>query len=165
MNSSRDLSTHFTQTAIIKLISLCALRDIKLARSSNKPNTAARVLLNSMRRTVALALVRVVLAVDLSVAAKRDVHALLAVALELVVRAHGAVVLIAFVFALDVPVAAPGLRDAVHLSGGAWELLWGTCGRLWKATWTSVSSLKVPFESGLHPVISADEFQIYLLNA
>lgn len=87
-----------------------------------------------MGRTIALVLVRAVLAVDLPVAAQRKVHALLAVALKLVVRAHRAVVLIAFIFALDISVAAPGLRDAVHLSGGARELLWGTRGWLWKAS-------------------------------
>lgn len=80
--------------------------------------------------TFTLVLVGAVLAVDLAVTAQRQVHALAAVALELDLGAHGAVVLVAVVVALGVAVAAPRLRDAVHLARHALELLWGAGGRL-----------------------------------
>lgn len=99
--------------------------------------------LKSMGHTIALVLVRAVLAVDLSVTAQQDVHTLLAVALKLVVWANRAVVLITFILALDIPVAAPGLWDAVHLSWGARELLWRTRGWLWNTPmWLCYRPLK-----------------------
>lgn len=56
------------------------------------------------------------MAVELAVAAQADVDALAAVALELGVGAYGAVLFVAFICALGDAVAAPHLRDAVHVS-------------------------------------------------
>lgn len=78
--------------------------------------------------TFALVLVGAVLAVDLAVAPEAQVDALATVALELALRANGAVLLVAVVVALGVAVAAPRLRDAVHFSRTARELLGGTRG-------------------------------------
>lgn len=80
--------------------------------------------------TFTFVLIRSVLAVDFSVAAQRKVHALLAVALELLVRADGTVTLVAAVVTLSETVTAPGLRDTVHLAGRTRELLRRTRGRL-----------------------------------
>lgn len=80
--------------------------------------------------TFTLVLVGSVLAVDLSVAAQSNVHTLLAVALELVFGADGTVSLVTAVVTLREAVAAPGLRDAVHLAGHTRELLRRTRGRL-----------------------------------
>lgn len=80
--------------------------------------------------TFTLVLVGAVLTVDLSVAAQALVDALPAVALELGLGADGTVLLIAAVVTLGVTVAPPGLRDAVHLTGGTGELLRGAGGRL-----------------------------------
>lgn len=62
-----------------------------------------------------LVLIRAILAVTLSIAAECKVNTLAAVALELTGRAHRAVVLITIVITLWVAIAAPSLRNAVHL--------------------------------------------------
>lgn len=80
--------------------------------------------------TFTFVLIGPVLAVDLSVAAQSHVHTLLAVALELLVGADGTVSLVTAVVTLSEAVAAPGLRDAVHLAGHTGELLRRTRGRL-----------------------------------
>lgn len=92
------------------------------------------------RPTFTLALVGPVLAVDLPVAAQAEVNALPAVALELVLGADGTVLLVAAVVTLGVAVAPPGLRDAVHLAGGAGELLRGAGGRLCRRAETGSGS-------------------------
>ncbi len=80
--------------------------------------------------TFTLVLIRAVLTVDLSVAAEAQVDALPAVTLELGLGADGTVLLIAAVVTLRVTITPPCLRDAVHLTGRAGELLRGTGGGL-----------------------------------
>lgn len=82
------------------------------------------------RLTVAVGLVRAVLAVRLAVAAQAQVHALAPGTGELGGRAHRAALLVALVVTLGEAVAAPGPRDAVNLPGGASELVGGARGRL-----------------------------------
>lgn len=81
--------------------------------------------------TFTLVLVGPVLTVDLPVAAEAQVDALPAVALELGLRADRAVLLVAAVITFWVTVASPRLRDTVHLTWCAGELLWGAGRRLW----------------------------------
>lgn len=81
--------------------------------------------------TFTLVLVGSVLTVDLSVAAEAQVDALPAVALELGLGADRTVLLVTAVVTFGVTVTSPCLRDTVHLTRGAGELLRGTGGRLW----------------------------------
>lgn len=81
--------------------------------------------------TIAVRLIRAVLAVGLPIAAQPQVHTLATGAGELGRRAHGAALLVALVITLGEAVAAPGPRDAVDLPRGTGKLVGGTGGRLW----------------------------------
>lgn len=80
--------------------------------------------------TFTFVLVWAILAVDLSIAAQRDVYTLLAVTLELFIWAHRAVTLITLVITLCKSITAPRLWYAVNLTRSTWELHRWTSGRL-----------------------------------
>lgn len=81
--------------------------------------------------TVAVGLVRAVLAVRLPVTAQSQVHALAARARKLGGGAHRAALLVALVVTLREAIAAPRPGDAVDLPGCAGKLVRGARGRLW----------------------------------
>ena len=80
--------------------------------------------------TVAVRLIRAVLAVRLAITAQPQVHALTPRTGELSGRAYWAALLIALVVTLGEAVTAPGPGDAVDLPSSAGELVGGARGRL-----------------------------------